>query len=119
MKNCVHVYPQFCQHEPAFIFGDREGLIRLRDAIDRTLAEPSDAVAHADIFTADGEGYCIVALCLESEEMHQLLLPYQDEFAPKAGVVPWDLLKFEWKGDDASFSLADPQRAILKKPEEG
>jgi hypothetical protein len=71
---CVHIFAQAQWHDDAFIIGNREGLMRIRDAIDRALGENvRDAAA---VSVSDGEGYtCFVAV---EEGMDDVRVPYTD-----------------------------------------
>lgn len=77
----LHVHAASFWHDDAWIVGNREGLERLRTAIDRALAKGG---AHADAFVNDGEGFhCFVAV--ESDaDMDRLNVPYTDEIAGSA-----------------------------------
>lgn len=74
----LHLYAQDSWHMEAFIVGNQEGLIALRDAIDEALqSKKGQAVAHA--FPTDGEGYEAHIICIgedEEEKFHHLQLPY-------------------------------------------
>lgn len=76
--NALHLYAQDSWHMEAFIVGNKEGLIALREAIDEALqSETGQAVAH--VFPTDGEGYeaHIIRIGEEEEEkFHRLQLPY-------------------------------------------
>lgn len=60
----VQVYSQECPHEEAFIVGTKDGLTRLRQAIDEALEK---SVSHADVFVSDGEGYTLGVLLNEAD----------------------------------------------------
>lgn len=58
----LHIYAQSCWHDEAWIAGNREGLTRLRDAIDKALLDGKGNSDH--VFTTDGEGYRVIAMKL-------------------------------------------------------
>ncbi|WP_226528561.1 hypothetical protein [Metabacillus niabensis] len=51
--NVLHIYAQDAWHQEAYIVGNKEGLLELRNAIDEAL-KSKEAVAH--VFPTDGEG---------------------------------------------------------------
>ena len=53
-KDVLHLYGQSQWHFPAEIIGNREGLIKLRDAIDLALRQGK---AEFPAMASDGEGY--------------------------------------------------------------
>jgi len=58
----LNIYGQPFEHAEAIIKGNREGLVELRDAIDRALRNGKAETAHPHdcIFASDGEGYHII-----------------------------------------------------------
>lgn len=84
----LHIYAQACWHDEAWIAGNREGLTRLRDAIDKALL---DGHGKSDrVFTADGEGYHVVAMKLADQEFGKLGMPYTAKIAAGGGTQwPW------------------------------
>ena len=73
----LHILPQQFWHEPAFVVGDCEGLLILKNAIERALA---DGEAFSDcVFATDGEGYNIAIACREN--MDDVPLGYVGEYA--------------------------------------
>ncbi len=74
--NIIHLHSQCYEHDDAHIVGDAMALRRLRDAIDRALAEPGRA-APVGAFAADGEGYDIMIRVVE--DMSDMRLPYAEE----------------------------------------
>lgn len=71
----VHVYGQPTYHSEAYITGDRAGLEALRRAVDAALR---DNISSATVSTNDGEGYSLVVVKLETEQMDVAELPYTD-----------------------------------------
>ena len=72
--NVLHLYAQPFEHADAFIVGDRDSLVKLREAIDDALASGS-GFAHA--FVNDGEGYSI--LIANDEDMLPMAMPYTND----------------------------------------
>ncbi|PFN05110.1 hypothetical protein COK38_17980 [Bacillus cereus] len=72
-----HLYSQQMWHDDAVIIANRESLLQLRNAIDRTLLQ-GEARYHS--FTSDGEGYTTYIKCLgRAEEWSELELPYSNQ----------------------------------------
>lgn len=91
MKSILHIYGQGGWHDAALLLGDRDALIRLRDAVDEAIAS---GAGRCDVFTGDGEGYPV--LVVRHEETELVLLPYTEEDAwdaRKDAVDPWSLLR--------------------------
>lgn len=84
----LHVYAQFCNHDDAHILGTRTGLMLLRQAIDRVLAQGGVSDA-ANLFAADGEGYDVRVACVSEEDLEAAKLPYSqpDDFG-QPGLSP-------------------------------
>lgn len=86
----VHLHAQAYWHDPAYVTGNRAGLLALRQAIDEALGEAEDSSVNA--FTSDGEGYDLRVRRVDGAQIHKLGLPYTDEVArdrdPQA-VWPW------------------------------
>ncbi len=66
MSGTLSIYSQYSYHEDAFLVGDWEGLIQLRDAIDNLLSRKGAPYHHTEhvldntvieTFAHDGEGY--------------------------------------------------------------
>lgn len=53
----LHIYSPPFYHQEAFIVGNREGLERLRDALDALLSAGQEKVVSETVFHGDGEGY--------------------------------------------------------------
>lgn len=69
----LHIYGQANWHDDAFIVGNEQGLLRLRAAIDRALANGTSA---ASAFPRDGEGYSTFVMKMSDKQMEQLTMPY-------------------------------------------
>ena len=89
----LHVHAQWEWHEPAFILGNKTGLLALRNAIDVAIQQGS---GRALTMTRDGEEYVIYVLMdnsdWQSESWRQAALPYTDSSAAEAreeAVWPW------------------------------
>ena len=82
----LHLIAQTAWHDPAFIVGNREGLKRLRKAIDTALLRPG-AWTRADECAADGEGYGVHVRCVTTAEMETAPYGYTDPVA--CGDAPW------------------------------
>lgn len=55
----LQVYAQYAEHGEARILGTKNGLLALRDAIDRAIADKNGEAEAEAIVAADGEGYAI------------------------------------------------------------
>lgn len=77
----LHIYAQELNHDEAFIVGNKEGLLRLKEAIDKALNE--EAYLSRNVFVSDGEGYNVVVICNDKEPQddtwQNLILPYTNE----------------------------------------
>jgi hypothetical protein len=71
-RDTLHVYASEHPHEAATIMGTPDALRRLRDAIDRALA--NKRAECAIVFASDGEGYA--AVVHPCEDMTDTWLPY-------------------------------------------
>lgn len=76
----LHVIAQRSYHDPAFIVGNREGLTRLRDALNAALEAPS-TTQKADAMCNDGECYRVCVRCETEREMELAQLGYTYEWA--------------------------------------
>lgn len=75
----LHIYAQAHSHQDAYIVGNREALIALKEAIEMVLISKKDGVFGMDAFTSDGEGYKIIVV--ETDDMEHMVLPYTgDDF---------------------------------------
>ena len=108
----VHFYGQSWWHDAAILTGDREGLEKVRDAINAVLAsEEPQASASTSVFCEDGEGYDLIVLRLSAETLGQLRLPYTDETAQFPGLDPWSLVT-PTKGAEYEDPFTYPLREI-------
>jgi hypothetical protein len=80
----LHVYAQPWSHGEAWVVGTREGLMELRDAINRAL---SDGTSRAEVVAMDGEGYRALVLVTDRTDLQ---LPYAEALAEAgAGEHPY------------------------------
>jgi hypothetical protein len=81
--NRLHIYAQPYNHSDAWIVGDTEALIALRDALNKLIDPPlfgdKDTLAGVKSFCNDGEGYTTLILKVEDDIVwDQLTLPYNE-----------------------------------------
>lgn len=93
MTNLLHIYSQNYWHSPAYIVGDKETLLALKEAIDKALTQNQSSFESS---TIDGEGYDVKVFLKESsneEYWDNAALPYTDDVAmsPKEAIWPWKL----------------------------
>ncbi len=90
----LHIYPQYAWHSEAFIVGNKEALIHLRDALNEAI---NKGLSKTIFFAADGEGYDVHVLEeSRTERWNELREPYTYEHAldkREDAKGPWDLLK--------------------------
>jgi hypothetical protein len=60
--NTLHIYAQPFEHQEAFIVGDKDALIKLRNLIDKAIEQQKAA---DDFYVVDGEGFNLLVLCKE------------------------------------------------------
>jgi len=88
VEKVLHMYSQSQPHGEAYIVGDVNALMALRDSIDRAIATGYGSTS--GVYSQDGEGYPVVVI---KSNRHDLLLPYTDtDFRVKGGVHPHRLL---------------------------
>ena len=75
-----HVYAQPSQHAEVLIEGDREALLKIRDAIDKALHSGQDTDSD-HLFTSDGEGYHVTVKIRNLRYLEQQTLPYTASYA--------------------------------------
>lgn len=77
-SNILQLYAQEAWHMEAFIVGNKEGLLALRNAIDEALqSEKKQSVAHVSPTDLEGyEAHVIFVGDDEEEQLHRLQLPY-------------------------------------------
>lgn len=71
----LHIYAQHCQHDEAFIIGNRDALIALRTAIDNVLTYNTPQIV--DAFVSDGEGFEAHIVLQTDIEMNTAEAPYE------------------------------------------
>lgn len=84
----VQIYGQNHWHDEAFIVADKEGLIALRAAIDKAIAQDASDSA---LWVSDGEGFHLHVLTVATESFEDILLPYVEWAGP--GKHPTYLVK--------------------------
>jgi hypothetical protein len=88
----LHIIAQSQWHSSAFIVGNRNGLIVLRDAIDEAIRQGS---AEANAMVSDGEGYGIEITMenkpWEHEAWQHVAMPYTDPVAAGEPDPSWDV----------------------------
>ena len=75
----LHIVGQMSWHDDAFIIGTREGLTRLRNAIDLALENPGKAHSAVEM-CSDGEGYYAVVRCVPGDKMDEAPLGYTEDY---------------------------------------
>ncbi len=88
--NTLHIYAQKQEHLDAYIVGSRVGLLALRNAL--TAALEDNKAAAAGSFCADGEGYTIIVIPVETAQLETLHLPYSKGSVSGNAKHPYDLL---------------------------
>lgn len=100
----IHIYGQYQWHDDAFIVGDRDSLIALRNAIDKAIKGDK---AGLDTFTNDGEGYTINIVVTPGDFFGTLKVPYSME-------TTW-----EWGGVHPSELTLETRRVFVTQDEAG
>lgn len=94
----LHIFPQGSWHDEVMIAGNREGLLALKNAVEKALNNERFGESHA--FVNDGEGFTILVAQLHPSEMDAFKVPYTDEHAKALkgqGTDPWDFFRpFVW-----------------------
>lgn len=106
----LHIYGQYHPHGEAYLVGNREGLLALRDAIDKALNEEA-GVAGAHVAPADRETYPVIVIYNDDVDKLGLLGPTYCEPETKA---------FPWHPDNLSgFDLVPPDTytALMRGPD--
>lgn len=95
----LHFYGQHQPHQEAWVCGNKEGLIALRDLLDEAINKCSGSCvtqgASLELTSSDGEDYKVLALCLSDSYMEKLILPYTNEtYLPAVSdkLVPFQLI---------------------------
>lgn len=76
----LHIIAQESWHQPAFVVGNRIGLINLRNAINRALE--GNGVERAGVTCSDGEGYILHVRQMAENEMAAMPRGYTASYAP-------------------------------------
>ena len=89
----LHLWQPFSYHDESYVVGNRDGLKRLRDALDIALRSVDDAntTVRDTAYIADGEGYDLV-IQLVADTTH-LATPYTSADAidwREDAVKPWE-----------------------------
>ena len=109
----VQLYGQKEQHWEAYIVANKEGLLKLKEAIDNALAE---GISFVTEFVADGEGYDIIIIDKEEHWQDQswqtLRLPYTEEYYHYTSdtIHPYDLLTEKQKEDYAKHARGEHEK---------
>ncbi|RIV26406.1 hypothetical protein D2Q93_04340 [Alicyclobacillaceae bacterium I2511] len=92
--NLLHLHAQQEWHQPAFILGNKAGLLALRNTIDTAIQQGS---SHALTMTRDGEKFDLYVLMddtdWQSESWRKAAVPYTEDAAVEQreeAVWPWD-----------------------------
>lgn len=92
MENIIQIYGQDSPHSEALIVSDKEGLILLREAIDKALKSGQGVL---NTFQSDGEGYQLIILKQKEDKIKELRSSYIDEIYVTGGKKPWSLIDWE------------------------
>jgi hypothetical protein len=97
LTNVLHIYAQPYWHQCAFVVGDREALVKLREQIDAAIqGGPGKSETWFESFTNDGEGFETHVVCVTEDQAEKLMLPYTDEPGdrpqPQGVLGPYDLV---------------------------
>lgn len=74
----LHIYQQQVSHDEAYICGTAEGLLALRDTIEKALTSKG-WVKSPVVYAADGEGLEVLVVVATPTELGEVWLPYTDE----------------------------------------
>ncbi len=93
----LHIHGQVDWHGEAFILGNKDGLIALRNAINEAIKTTKPG--KAEVCVSDGEGFHVYVI-MDNSSWHdkswmKAALPYTDEVAGeknKDAVWPWQLV---------------------------
>jgi hypothetical protein len=91
MFESVHIHGQAYWHNDVYIVGNNEGLLKLKEAVDKAILEGMGKVS---TFVNDGEGYDIVIKQVDNIEKYAV--PYHDECAEEKRcdvLYPWNEIK--------------------------
>jgi hypothetical protein len=85
----VHLWSPEYFHDDSYVVGNYEGLMKLRNAIDKAIKEGN---GKEEVFISDGEGYDLNVI--RSDNIDHIAVPYLDEIAAENrenAVYPWDV----------------------------
>lgn len=74
----IHLYGQEAWHDNAYIVATREGLEKLKELVDKAIAE---AQSNHEVMTGDGEDYTLHVIQVHPKDMEKLVTPYTSEYA--------------------------------------
>ena len=106
-KNALlHVYGQHCEHDEVYIVGNREGLWRLKRALDKALIyEKGKLIYHPEeseeVMASDGEGYDVHVICNDTE--------WQGEYWKNLG-LPYTASSSQDMRDDAIWPWMEAKK---------
>jgi len=95
----IHVWSPYAFHEESYIVGNREGLVKLYQAIGSVLNK-SKGTTTASFFISDGEGYDMVVTLVEDKDLDKIAIPYTASYAVEKREIttyPWDIKEEELK----------------------
>jgi len=91
----LHIYAQEIWHGEAYIVGNRDGLLALKEAIEQALV---DSKSQVDEYASDGEGYKVRVIMNDTGWLEPfwdtLALPYSEKMTregTRSAVWPWEL----------------------------
>jgi hypothetical protein len=84
----VHLWQPYAYHDPAYIVGNRDGLVMLRDAVQQAI---DDGYGEANPYVADGEGYTLEVRCVKDTDHQAVPYTADDAAEDRPGVTrPWE-----------------------------
>jgi hypothetical protein len=97
MGTVLHLHAGNQWHDDGYVVGDRQGLLRLREAIDNALAFEAEKTGQscAAVYVNDGEGYNCYVICVPNAQIDSLAVPYTDSIASIQDsnvVLPWEFV---------------------------
>lgn len=87
----VHLWSPYAFHEESYVIANREGLIKLKNAVDMAL---NTGQGKTEVFVADGEGYDLHIFITDDEI--SMALPYTADYAKESrekAVYPWNMIR--------------------------
>jgi hypothetical protein len=93
----VHLWQPLMWHCNQYIVGNKAGLKKLADAIQKSLESEIPVITKVEMFTSDGEGHDIVINVVSDKDAEHLAVPYTDEIAEehesnKNAIFPWNMV---------------------------